>query len=109
MCKQTEQSKASFIFKRKYDTTKVNGQRNVVSFQMIEIKTFSNIPTKVQKRKYIDKIFKKANEQSSSPSVLSELFIVFVSKYRPEMHLVNVSYNLKVTMRYQSWQTEFKG
>ncbi len=74
MCKQTEQSKASFIFKRRYDTTKVNGQRNVVSFQMIEIKTFSNIPTKVQKRKYIDKILKKANEQYS---VLSELFIVF--------------------------------
>lgn len=66
-----------------------NGQINVVSFQMTENKTFSNIPTKVQKRKDTDKMINrcmslsyKANKQSSSPSVLSELFIVFVSKYR---------------------------
>lgn len=87
-----KKSKASILFKRRYNTTKVNGQMNVFRFQMTDNKTFSNIPTKVQKRKDTDKMRNrsmslsyKANKQSSSPSVLSELFIVFVSKYRPEM------------------------
>lgn len=60
-----------------------NEQRNVVSFQMTEneYNSLYNIPAKVQKRKDIDKmrnrsmsLSNKANKQSSSPSVLSELF-----------------------------------
>lgn len=50
-------------------------------------------PKERGKKKKLDKmtnrsmsLSNKANKPSPSHSVLSELFIVFVSKYRPEMH-----------------------